>query len=519
MGLDDRSSSSTARNVSASRSSLITGIAFLGVSILSYAFVNVMAWLLPIADYGVLGLAQSYILIAATLLNSGFPWGLARILARQHSLQEGYRAAKSAFIGNLLLATCICTIIIIGNLFAGLRFGSNTAPMLALVLLEVALLAITAFWAGVLQGTLRFGALSFNRFIEALLKLVMSILLVSIGWGALGAVAAIIFGTIVSLLLLAWNTRQFTFWHERSWGEWGTYKDSLTIFVGLCALTIIGNIDIIGVKFFSDPQRADILTGYYQAAAVLPRIPILLANAYATALFPYMARADESHVANTVAIAMKYAILLIIPIDLILLALPHAIIIFVFPASYIASGPSLQIVALGSALLSITTIIVASFQARGRASIPALVLPLGVVIEVVMLRLLVPIYTIEGAAIAFCTASAFACGALLFAALRYYAWPIRISELVKYFSVGAGLVGMLILLPHMTQVWTVISIGVALIIYVILLSIVGLIRPADFMLLTAGIPIEHSSIAAVRMHCLRIIERLNQVGLVAERLR
>jgi len=68
----------------------------------------------------------------------------------------------------------------------------------------------------------------------------------------------------------------------------------------------VGNIDIIGLKLFSHPGQSNTLTGYYQAAIILPRIPILLAGAYVTTtLFPYLARGSQRDLVHAGGVSMN----------------------------------------------------------------------------------------------------------------------------------------------------------------------------------------------------------------------
>ena len=103
---------------SASRSSLVTGIAFFGIAVLNFAYANAMAWLLPVQSYGRLGLVQSCVLIIATLVRAGFPWALARVLSNGASASEAYRAAKSGLVGNALIAVAFIIIMVLAWILA-----------------------------------------------------------------------------------------------------------------------------------------------------------------------------------------------------------------------------------------------------------------------------------------------------------------------------------------------------------------------------------------------------------------
>jgi O-antigen/teichoic acid export membrane protein len=505
---------------SASRSSLVTGVAFFGIAVLNFAYANAMAWLLPVQSYGRLGLVQSCILIIATLVRAGFPWALARVLSNGASATEAYRAAKSGLVGNALIVVAFSMIMVLAFAFAGLDFGSHGVLILGLLILEAVLVAPAALLAGVLQGTMRFGILGFGQAVETLVKLVAGVALVLLGYGVEGATGAIVMGTTVLLLLLAWSTRHFTFWRERSWGSWQTYGDSLTIFVGLCALTVIGNIDIIGLKLFSHPGQSDTLTGYYQAAIILPRIPILLAGAYATALFPYLARGSQQEISDYTLKALKYGLLLIIPADLLLVAIPEQVIRLIYPEAYLVSATALRIAALGSCFLALATILISAFQARGLAHIPARWLPVAALAEVIALWLLVPTYGIVGAALALVVGSLLACACMWAAIARLYRWRISLPDIARYMLVSSALVAITMLLPHSNRLWTLASSAIALVIYLVLLALTRLLRPADLVVLTNGLPLERvAPMAALVKRFTSIVDRLNRIVPLADSAR
>jgi O-antigen/teichoic acid export membrane protein len=497
---------------SASQSSFVIFVASFSVALLNYVFTNTMAWLLPVAAYGVLGLAQSWILIAAALLNAGFSGELARLISRGISLVESYRAAKSAMVGILAVALVYSCILLGATIFTSLNFGSHSAIVVGLILIEVLLLAIVALWSGVLRGILSFRTIGFGQFIEALVKVVAGIMLVAFGFGAEGAVGATVVGTMVYLVLAGWRMRHFTFWREPAWGDWGIYRNSLTMFVGLCAMTIMSNIDIIGLKLFSPPQQADLATGYYQAAVVLSRIPVFLATPASIALFPYISRASSQDVPLFVNRAIKYIVLLITPLNLILIAIPEAVIVLIFPDAYANGAAALRIAALGSMVFCFLPILVATLQSRGLARIPALWISVAAVIELLVLGLLVPTSTTVGAALAFLVASVVGCVALSWAFVKHYKTPFRFGDVVKYLVAAALFVGMLVLLPHGNELWTLLSVIVALLAYVLLLPIIGLIRPTDVAILAGALPFGSSAWSAALWNgCSRFVERLNRL--------
>lgn len=497
---------------SASRSSLISGSAFVGVTILNYCYALAMAWLLPVESYGVLGLTQSWILIAATLMGSGFPWDVARIVANGDSTEEAYAATKSALAGNLGLAVAFSLLLLLLVRVADLSFGPERPLILTLIVVESLVLAGTSVYSGVLQGTFRFGAAGLSRIIEAAIKLALGIGLVTTGYGAAGAVGATVVATVLTLAYIVWSVRGFQFWRSRRWSGWELFRGSLTIFLGLSALTMIMNVDIIGIDLYFSGTEAVVQAGYYQAASMLPRMLVLLARIYAAALFPYIARADERQVQDYAGGALKYIVLLVVAANLVMAAIPEAILGLIFPDSYVVAAPAMRYAALGSAVLSVATVVAFFFQARNLKWPPAIILPLAAAVELLALMVLLPRFGIVGAGLSLLVAGVVACVALFACFVRTFGWRLRWSDALRFAVAGATLVAVLVLLPRGGDVWTVLTVLIGLASYVVALALVRLLRPADVRILSGGVSLERLGRAAVLYSmCVQTIERLNRV--------
>lgn len=472
---------------SVGRSSLITGIAFIGTALLNYLYAAAMAWLLPVQQYGVLGLAQAWIMIAATLLGSGFPVSVSRAVASQTSTSDMHRSIKTALIGNIAIACGFSIVLVAVARFTNLGFGTSTHIIFSLLLVEVFWLALTCVWTGMLQGLLQFGPLALARLVEIGIKVLVGVAFVMAGFGVTGAVTAWVLGTALSFCIYVWSARHLTFWKERSWGNGTSYRGSLMILLGLSALTIITQIDVLGLKILSPAREADTLVGYYQAASMLPRVLLLLAGTFASVLFPYITAGTDHKSANFVSQALKYVLLLVLPAHYVLITMPEAIITLIFPHNYIVAAEALRWTAGSSALLAIATILTTTFHARGRVYMPAIVLPLAVSVQMIASWLLVPTYGIVGAGVALFMASAFTCGSLFFLFRKYFPLMIARLDTLKYLVVSATFVSLLHFLPHHSRQWTVVTLVVALSMYALLLALSQLIRPADVVACSGGV--------------------------------
>jgi O-antigen/teichoic acid export membrane protein len=140
---------------------------------------------------------------------------------------------------------------------------------------------------GGLQGTCRFRGLSWNMVAEALVKFVGAIILIEMGFGVLGAVAAIS-GSVIFAYFLPDAAHELRSKAARSAGklQLGETVQAIVFFVGQ---VIISNIDILMVKHFFPPD----LAGLYAAIALVGRLLYFGAWSIVSAMFPVSAGTSE----------------------------------------------------------------------------------------------------------------------------------------------------------------------------------------------------------------------------------
>jgi O-antigen/teichoic acid export membrane protein len=139
---------------------------------------------------------------------------------------------------------------------------------------------------GGLQGTCRFRALSWNMAVEAILKFVGAMVLIELGFGVLGAVAAISVSVALAYCLPdgAGELRGPVVPAQPA--PVGEAMQAIVFFVGQ---VIISNIDILMVKHFFRPEVA----GLYAAIALVGRLLYFGAWSIVSAMFPVSAEAKD----------------------------------------------------------------------------------------------------------------------------------------------------------------------------------------------------------------------------------
>ena len=181
---------------------------------------------------------------------------------------------------------------------------------------------------GGLQGTCRFRGLAWNMAAEAITKFVGAIVLIELGFGVLGAVAAIS-ASVIFAFCLPDNARELR--GPAVAGESapvGEARQAIVFFVGQ---VIISNIDILMVKHFFRPDIA----GLYAAIALVGRLLYFGAWSVVSAMFPVSAENGKEEASGSLlAIPLLLVTGMSVVFVLVLAAFPTLVFQFLFGSHF-----------------------------------------------------------------------------------------------------------------------------------------------------------------------------------------
>ncbi|HZG67962.1 MAG TPA: oligosaccharide flippase family protein, partial [Herpetosiphonaceae bacterium] len=311
---------------------LVMLASFAGTSVVNYGFGLASGWLLLPADFGLLAFAQTVLLIAGLALNSGFAWSLTK---ESVGVDEARRGAlvRGAAVANLLLALAIAGAITLLYVFGPFRNGLETTMILVLVILALPPLAFIAIARAAAQGAERFGLVALLQIGEVGSKAIAGTGLILAGLGPAGAVAGFVVGGLVAGLAGIWVVAGKLQVRLRGPLALGAVRKAAPIFGALLGTALLLNLDILLLKILVSGNRA--VAGHYQAAIVLANTPYFLTTAMIPVLFTQATRARAlEHTAATVGEALRWVLLLAIPIEIGVLIAPEAALALLFPDEY-----------------------------------------------------------------------------------------------------------------------------------------------------------------------------------------
>jgi O-antigen/teichoic acid export membrane protein len=337
-------------------------VAFVGVSLSAFAYHVVVSRLLGPSHYGAMGALLGIISLLTV------PIGAVQIAVtqavvdkeshhRHFSMGRVTRRAGLVGVGAAVLVFGVTPVI--DNF---LHLGSPL-PMLC-VGLWIPLATVTAVVQGALVGEYRFRPVACASFFGlGVARLLLGFVLVKVGWGVTGAVAATIGAQAVTMFGLVYSAR-----HELREQSPEVLvlrtrvRDTVVSVAGLAGYTTLIGVDTFLANHFLVPTAA----GDYSAVAVGAHIAFFVPAALVTVVFPHLADGQgTSQASRRVFRQSLYVSLVLSGLAAATMAgAPRLTVSVLFGAKYTAAAPILGVLALASVALGVVILFVYLHLAR-----------------------------------------------------------------------------------------------------------------------------------------------------------
>lgn len=446
--------------------------------VLNYFFNIALGWLLPVEEYGIYGVSMALIMILTFFVSSGFPLTATKFISQEKSKIGKVRVFKSVLIGNFLLALIISFIFLI-IYFTLLKFDVRYRSIIYLIVLCIFITGISACYRGALQGLFKFKELALANIFGTVAKF-SGIIFIIIGLGVFGAVLGVVLGSIIGTLLMIRMTK-LKFWKVRGF-DYRTFSFAPPVFIAMCALTFIQNIDLIALKIL---MGLDKITGFYQATITIARLPFWIASAVLTVVFTYLSSTKK--VLYSVKTLKYFVIFLLIP-TLFITVNPSSFISLIFPETYLAASQCLSIVALAIIFLILNQTFMYIFQAVGKPEIPAKFLLSSLIFQAILLYLLIPKLRLLGAPISTLIPMSF-CSVVF--SYEYFKWSqvkLNTVEILKFVLVSLVALIYFAIVSYFTAFNFVFNLITSFALYLALLIIFNILNKKDIEIILNALP-------------------------------
>ncbi len=293
------------------------------------------------------------------------------------------------------------------------------APFIAFALNDMTLVPLIQFsgllfishplfsiFGGCLTGLRQFKGFAWLEISYSVMKMLLVIGFVLLGFEIFGAIGGFVAASFLAVAIGFLLTKS-----KKSAGSFDS-KKLISFAWPLLFLAIIQSlllyIDLFAVKSWSY-VNADLLSGYYVAAQTIARLPQFLIFAIVFVMFPLISsttfKKQDKKAKFYLSNAIRYTVLFIAPVTVIIAANSGPIISLLYSAIYLPGASALSILAFSSAFYALFLILTTAISSRGESRVSMYCGGIALLSLFVSLAILVPSYSIEGAAIASLIAS------------------------------------------------------------------------------------------------------------------
>ncbi len=390
------------------------GIGFLGSIIgmfLAYLTRLVIARWLGAGDYGLINLGFAAMSIATTLALVGLPAGIKRYIS-YYKGQEDPSRIKGTILSGLMISfplSIILTVLVFFNAeWISVRIFRE--PQLTPVLMVFALaIPFMVVARNFMLATIGFQDLRYrvyvNDMFQNIFKVVAIVIFLSLGYGVIGATAgwvlAIIFMPFLAFYFL--ETKVFSILRTKVKAIY-TRKELFMfsfplIFAGIAAM-VTNWTDTLMLGYFATAEDV----GVYNAAFPTARLLSVFLTSFGAIFMPVISelysRNALDDLKDTYSAVTKWIFALIVPVFLLMVLFSNWILDLMFGQEFVRGATALSILAFGYLVVCVVGPTGQVLQAYGRTRVLMVLSFFGAGTNVVLNYVLIPIYGVNGAAVA-----------------------------------------------------------------------------------------------------------------------
>ena len=358
--------------------------------------------LLGPASYGIFGVVIYLITLSQDFLRVGIPQAASKYIAEDNSNAEAIKnkTVKLQLIYSVLVFSVY---FLLADIFADLLGDPSLSIYIRLSAFIIPAGAFYSLYTNFLNGLRWYNKQAQVMLFYSAAKIAGVFALVFFGYAVYGAIFGYLMGPLVGFAL-GW------YFFKGIKGEGDGRNDfelkkiinfAVPVIIFSVTFTFLISADLFFVKRI---LVENVQVGYYTAASMLSRVPFHILSALGFALFPAISRStainDVKQTENYIAGSMRYLLMFLIPIILLVSATSESLVSLFYSSAYLPASSSLSILVFGLGFYTILTIMTTIITASGRPRVSMLIALVLVPLCIVFNMFLIPIYQLEGAALA-----------------------------------------------------------------------------------------------------------------------
>jgi len=347
--------------------------------------------------YGVYGLIIAVVTIVNLFQTSGMPQSISKSIAESGGAKKTLRKSLKF---QVVFSVCLMLLFMaLSPLIAILLHDKSLTMFLVYSAFVIPFYASYALYLGFFNGLKDFKKQSIAVSVYSIMKMIFIILL-AVYFGVAGAIIGFVVSPIIALLYEIAASRKTPYENGKSNIDMKKlFLTSLPILAFTVLVTMMVSIDLFFVKGI---LKSNILTGYYNAASVISKIPYYLLTSLGVVLLPGIASAFSSDIkkANSLASAsIRWLVIILAPITIIFIMTSKKLITLLFSAAYSDGAYALMILSIAICFATIYYVLASIAIAISKQWLAMITAAVGFVTTVAVEYLLVPTMKLTGAAI------------------------------------------------------------------------------------------------------------------------
>ncbi len=431
-------------------------------NIAAYVVHSVVGRILGPADYGRYGLVVTLTTMVIVLIGNGLPTAMSKYLSEVlekapetiHAIKKKTALLQASLIG---LVTGIFFLLAPGIAFI-LKDDSLT-PLFRLSALIIPTFAAASFYHYYLIGLHLFRLQAIIKIIRSIAR-VGFIALTAIYFGLDGAIAGYILAPLFTFLAVIiidefYIKRRLGIGRRAETNNVPFPAKTLLLYAGPLTLFLIFyelllTLDLYFVKAL---LQDDHLTGLYNAAITVGRIPYYLFAALAMILLPAISKTtaerNNTETKSLVERSLRLLALILFPLVTLLSVYASEILHLFYGNRYDGAAAAMQVFTIGVGFLTVFYVLAFALNGAGRVKIPLWLSCAGFIGMLVLNFLLIPSFGIVGAALATTIVSGFLMlGILIYTEIHFHAkLSLRLILISLASAIGMALLAVHVL-PH-----------------------------------------------------------------------
>jgi stage V sporulation protein B len=365
--------------------------------------------LLGPASYGIFGVVIYLVTLSQDFLTAGIPQAASKYIAEDNSKAGTIKnkAVKLQLIFSLLVFSVY---LLLADIFADLLGDPSLSIYIRISAFIIPAGAFFALYTNFLNGLRWYDKQAIAMLFYSVAKIAGVFTLVFFGYAVYGAIFGYLMGHLAGFALGCYF---FKGGNDVRDGRTGfdlkkIINFAVPVIIFFVTFTFLMSADLFFVKRI---LMENVQVGYYTAASLLSRVSFIILGALGFALFPALSRStatnDAEQTENYIAGSMRYLLLLLTPLILLVSATSDSLINLFYSSTYLPASTSLSILVFGFGFFTILSILTTIITASGRPRVSMLIVLVLVPLSIVFNMFLIPIYQLEGAALATTVTSLF----------------------------------------------------------------------------------------------------------------